>query len=126
MGKMVEVHNLNTHPYREHFRDGIISIPAKGFIEMEWEEAVMFKGTMNQVERDGDGNVLPTSYKMLKIVQDAKGKQEMEAMRAKETTFKCQACGFIAGDKQELHIHVKEEHAHQLTDPKVAKQLLKK
>ena len=126
MGKMVEVHNLNVHPYKEDFRERQIVIPPKGFIEMEWEEAIMFKGTMNNVEKDADGNVLPTSYKMLKIVQSPEDKKEMEKIRAQAQTSKCQACGYQAVDKQDLHIHIKEEHAHMIEDPKVAKQLLKK
>jgi len=121
----VEVHNLNVHPYIEFFKGRQISIPAKGFIEMEANEAVELKGTMSKIVRDGDGTPLPISYKMLKIVSDVTGKEEMAELNKLSVTFKCQACGFNAGDKQELHIHVKEEHAHQLHDPKVAKQLLK-
>lgn len=125
MSKKVEVHNLNVYPYKEMFRDRMIEIPAKGFIEMEYGEAVIFKGTMNAVKTDGDGNVLPEYYKKIKIVQDPSEKMELAEQRAKRASFKCQACGFQAEDKQELHIHIKEEHVHQLKDPKVAKQLLK-
>ena len=122
----VEVHNLNSYPYAEKFREIDIQIPAKSYIEMEYEEAVAFRGTINDVERDGDGNILPSSYKMIKIVMDGAGKAMMEEYRKRAVAFKCQACGYLAEDKQALHIHVKEEHAHQLEDPKVAKQMLKK
>lgn len=122
----VEVHNLNSHPYSEQFRDYLIEIPANGYIEMEYEEAVMFKGTMNNVQRNGDGAILPESYKMIKIVQTGTGKKMMEEAKIRAVAFKCQACGYNASDKQDLHIHTKEEHLHELEDAKVAKQLLKK
>ena len=123
--KIVEVHNLNVHPYKETFKGREVLIPAKGFVKMDYEQAIQFKGTMNAVERDGDGNVLPISYKMLRIVQDGASKKEIDELNKKATASKCQACGFVGADKQELHIHIKEEHAHMIHDAKVAKQLLK-
>lgn len=124
--KKVEVHNLNSFPYEEQFRDNLIKIEANNYIEMEYEEAILFKGSMNSVKRNGDGAVLPESYKMLKIVQDGSGKQMVADAKKQAAEFKCQACGYNASGKQDLHIHTKEEHAHQLDDPKVAKELLKK
>lgn len=123
---MVEVHNLNGFPYEEKFRDRLIKIPSKDFIEMEYEEAVVFRGTIAPVEKDADGNILPKSYKMIRIVTDKSGKKMVEEARKKAMAHKCQACGYQASDKQDLHIHVKEEHAHQLADKKVKEQLLKK
>ena len=121
----VEVHNLNEYPFKQQFRDEVVEIPANSYVTMEYEEAILFKGMINDVVRDGDGNILPQSYKKLKIVQDGSGKQMMEEARKKAEAFKCQACGFQANSKQELHIHTKEEHLSELQDPKVAKQLQK-
>jgi hypothetical protein len=62
---------------------------------------------------------------MIKIVQDGSGKKMMEEVRKKAMAFKCTGCGYQAKDKQDLHIHTKEEHHQDLADPKVAKQMLK-
>lgn len=122
---MVEVHNLNAYPYKEMFRGKEIQIKAEDFIKMENDDAVMFLGALPNVERDGDGNILPRSYKKLRIVRDGSGKRMVEERKKREVAFKCNACGYNGNSEQDLHIHTKEEHVHQLEDPKVAKQMLK-
>lgn len=64
---MVQVWNDNVHPYREMFREREIKIPAKGFIEMDEDEAQLFKGTFAGILVDADDNPDPRGYKMIRI-----------------------------------------------------------
>ena len=123
----VEVHNLNVHEFKMKFREELITIPPKGFVEMEYDDAVLFRGTMPpKLDRDADGNILPTSYQMLRIVQDGSGKRSLHEAKAREAELKCLACGFIAIDKQDLHIHTKENHIGTMENKEAAAKLSKK
>lgn len=41
---LVKVWNDNVHPHTEKYKGDMITIPAGGFVEMEWEEGIQFKG----------------------------------------------------------------------------------
>lgn len=65
----VKVWNDNTHPYKEEFKGKVIEIEPKKFVKMEKDEAVLFLGQFNSIERDADGNPHPKSFKRLRIEQ---------------------------------------------------------
>lgn len=119
----VQVYNVNNHPYKEHFKGVDVEIPPMGFVEMELDDAILFKGTMNRVLRDADGNPLPESYKMIRIVKDEKTRKAIEATRTREMKITCQACGFRGVNEKDLEIHVMDEHPELL---KTSKEELKK
>ena len=68
---LVKVWNNNVHPFTQDFKSQKISIPPQAYIEMDYEEAVEFKGKFSPIITDGDGNPLPESYKMIKVERPA-------------------------------------------------------
>lgn len=79
MAKM-RVYNDNVHPYQETFKGDLIKIPSKGFITMEEDDAILFRGTYAPITRDGDGQPLPTSYKMIRVVPEGDQTQTEKSM----------------------------------------------
>lgn len=64
---MTKIWNDNRHPHKEMFKGKEIVIPAGECIEMEYEEAIEFKGQytpMPPAEFNGDESVF---YKMLRV-----------------------------------------------------------
>lgn len=67
MSNKVKVWNDNDHPFTQEFKGETVHIPAKKFIEMEWDEAVSFKSYPHSMKFDGMGQQLPESYKMIRV-----------------------------------------------------------
>ncbi len=65
---MVKVHNDNVHAHKEDFKGTKLEIPAKGFIEMEYEEAIQFQGQCTGIAPEGsDGNPDARFFKMIRV-----------------------------------------------------------
>jgi hypothetical protein len=65
---LVKVWNDNTCDHKETFKGATISIPAQSFIEMEYEEAVEFRGQFTGVAKLGkDGKPDKTQFKMIRV-----------------------------------------------------------
>jgi hypothetical protein len=62
----VKVHNLNVHPYSEHFRGKLVTIPAMGFVEMDEDESLYFMETFTPPKKDSQGRPDPVYFKKLK------------------------------------------------------------
>ena len=90
---IVKVWNDNKHPHTEEFKGTKITIPAGGSIEMEWEEAIEFKGAFTSIKRDGSGNALPESYKMIRVERPAQlpFRDEKQVFHATGQTFQTPA-----------------------------------
>src|SRR4051812_48653121 len=97
----VKVWNDNDHDYKEKFKDNDVVIKAKSFIEMEYYEAHEFKGTFRGVERDGDNQPMPRSFKMIRIEEPKAGEVD-----AKIETNVCGACKFRGKDPKNLLEHI--------------------
>ena len=67
----VRVWNDNTFPFTQVFKEEKITIPPRSFKVMEYYEAMEFKSAFSPIERDGDGQALPKSYKMIRVEQPA-------------------------------------------------------
>lgn len=67
MSTKVKVWNDNEHLFSQEFKGERITIEPKGFIEMEWDEAISFKSYPYPMEFDGMGNQKPESYKMIRV-----------------------------------------------------------
>jgi hypothetical protein len=107
---LVKVVNDNVHPYSEKFKGVQIHIPPKGFIEMDWNEASDFLGTMpGNLEVDANGIQKPTSYKMLRI---ERGPTKVEA----KEQFICMACNQDLVNKNALDAHIESEHMDEMVD----------
>lgn len=63
----VKVWNLNVHEHKEEFKGVMLEIPAKGFIEMDWEDAVQFRGQYTPMLIKADGTHDPRGFKMIKV-----------------------------------------------------------
>lgn len=68
---MVKVWNDNAYPFSQEFKGNKITIPPKSFCEMDYEEAVEFRGLFSPVIKDTDGVPLPESYKMIRVERPA-------------------------------------------------------
>ncbi len=65
---IVKVFNDNVHDHKEDFKGTKLLIPAKGYIEMEYEEAVQFQGQCTGVAPQGeDGAPDARFYKMIRV-----------------------------------------------------------
>ncbi len=63
----VKVWNDNTHDHTEKFKDKILTVPAKGYIEMEYLDAVDFKGQYTPIKLLGTGAQDPAGFKMIRV-----------------------------------------------------------
>lgn len=65
----VKVWNDNKYPHTETFKGDKITIPAGGFIEMDYVEAVEFQGQFTPIKKLGTGADDPTGFKMIRVEQ---------------------------------------------------------
>lgn len=116
----VKVWNDNTHPYSETFKGNEVKIPAKDFIEMEYYDAHEFKGTYKSIQRDGDNQPLPQSFKMIRIEEPS-----AEKIDAKIEENKCVACSYRGQNAKDLFDHTVTAHAAQAVVDDEAEKALK-
>jgi hypothetical protein len=69
MSTIVKVWNDNVHPHVETFKGEVQTIPAGGYIEMDYVEAVQFAGQFTSPKFITDGVPDPKAYKMLRVDQ---------------------------------------------------------
>lgn len=101
-----KVWNDNVYPYSEKFKGDDIYIPAGQFIEMDYDEAIMFKGSFSSIVRDADGQPKPESYKKIRV--EALGNPVDNVIKSDPN--KCLACGKVLGSQAELAKHIFDEH----------------
>lgn len=89
-----------------------IKIPAKGYVEMEWEEGVALASKFYPIRRDGLGNYL--TCKKIRVEQPAQDKKQT-------AIHKCQACKEEFQTEKSLLLHSEAEHAAQMVDEDVRK-----
>ena len=105
-----KVWNDNIYPYTEKFKGDEIYIPAGKFVEMDYDEAIMFKGTFSPIVRDADNQPTQQSWKKIRV--EAMG-NPVDAV-IKEDPNKCQACGKVLSNQAELAQHIFNEHPEML------------
>jgi hypothetical protein len=93
----------------------MVVIAAKGFVEMNREDAVLFKSQFTGVVRNKGGVQDPTSFKMLRIDFEPGEPQVLDVVGAKEESLTCHACGFIAKNGPGLKLH-ERTHVGQMID----------
>lgn len=119
---LVKVVNDNVHPYVEKFKGQHIHIPPKGFVEMDWNEASQFLGTMPpNIEVDANGEQKPTSYKMLRIEKGISVKPESIVPE-----FLCMACNKDMHSKLSLDAHIEAEHMETMVDQEAKEKIVKR
>lgn len=113
----VRVWNDNSYPFSQEFKGEKITIGPRQFKVMEYYEAMEFKSAFSPIEKDGDGQPLPRSYKMIRVEQPA-GDVGL-AQDEDEKKFICHATGVAyatqaeadAENKKHEHLVVKDEEA---------------
>lgn len=114
----VRVWNDNTYPFSQEFKGEKITIGPRQFKVMEYYEAMEFKSAFSPIERDGDGQALPRSYKMIRVEQPAGGAEDFDETED-DKKFVCHATGVKyatqaeadAENKKHEHLVVKDEEA---------------
>lgn len=67
----VKVWNDNVHDHKEEFKGEMIEIPSKGYVEMDYEDAVEFRGKFFSMIIRADGTHDPKGYKMIRVDKPA-------------------------------------------------------
>ena len=70
----VKVWNDNKYPHKESYKGDMVVIPAGGFVEMDWEEAIQFKGQFTgmaplKATDDGLGGMGEPDPKFFKMIR---------------------------------------------------------
>jgi hypothetical protein len=107
---MAKVWNDNGLPFTQKFKGTVFTIPAGGFIEMEYEEAVSFKSYPFPMKFDGMGQQTQDSYKMIRV--DGKPDTGNQVV-----AYKCHADGSLHANPEALNAYVQENHAHKMVTP---------
>ena len=114
----VKVYNLNIYDFKQKYKGDIVLIEAGGFIEMDYEEAVMFLGKSSPMIKMKSGQQDPKSFKKLKIDEEDKLKAKAIIEGRQETSiekvFVCHACSKEFRTSNGLLKHVKDKHQAQL------------
>ncbi len=108
-----KVWNDNVHPHVEMFKEQRISIPARGFVEMDYEEAMEFKSQFTVPVTDGEKNPIEKHFKKIRV--------EAAGATSSAQPLICHATGKIASSPEEL-AKMNAEHADKL-DADSAKEL---
>lgn len=108
---LVKVWNDNSVAFSQLYRDVEIKIPAKGFIEMEYDEAIGFKSYPMAMKFDGMGQQLPESMKMIRV--DPRPETEPSAV----VMFKCHKDGSLHASKAELERYLADFDEGVFADP---------
>lgn len=111
-----KVWNDWTQEHVEMFKGEEIRIPAKGFIEMGWSEAVQLKGQFSPILRDGTGRDLKP--KMIRLEKISVASAEPEKAK-----FICQMDGKEFSSQKELDEYIAANHIDKLVDDDTKKEL---
>jgi hypothetical protein len=100
----VKVWNDNSIEHVEMFKGDQIRIPPNGFILMERDEAVAFKGAFI-APIINDGNANPKTFKKIRLTP-----VEGEVMEPKAIEPICQSCAYKASSDKDLLEHIGAMH----------------
>jgi hypothetical protein len=125
----VKVWNRNSFDHKEKFKGSIIEIPAHKFIEMDYDEAVLFRGQFFNPQFGKDMVQKPESYKWIEIDPEDRAKVLKE--RASdggesdvEKIFPCHVCAKEFRTKNGLLKHIKDKHQDIMVDKDARDELL--
>jgi hypothetical protein len=106
-----KVFNDNIFEYKERFKGDQIVIPAKGYIEMQYEEAMEFKSTFSPIVLDADGRPKAEGFKMIRVEPIG----DPTKAKSKLDENKCHACGKVLESQAALAAHILEVHPESLS-----------
>lgn len=124
----IKIWNDNIYPYEEKFKGQQIRIEAGKFIEMDYDEAILFKGTFAPIRRKGDGTFDPRSFKKIRLDDEDVAKIKSFRLHLmdqddKEKVYVCNACGKEFLTKTGLEKHVKTKHLGDMVDKEAMKEM---
>lgn len=112
---MVRVVNENVHPFKQEFKEQMISLAAKGegknWIDMDRDDAVHFLGMYYPMKKDANDQPDPRFFKKL-FIQEIPGAERTVAPE----THTCQKCCHVASTKEDLDAHIEANHLEDLAD----------
>lgn len=120
----VRVYNDKLIEHVEKFKGDTFKIPAGGFIEMEDEDAVLFKSQFRTPIFDKGRNQTLESMKRIRVAPIPEQKGAV-AKADESEPLRCMACNFIADSKAGLKSHVRAKHADAMVDDDARKELQK-
>ena len=99
----------NMHPggltHREKFRDEMVVIKAGGFVLMDYEDAVLFRGQFYPMKVDANNQQDPSTYKCIKIEPES-----ADAKPQLAKTYVCHVDGKEFTSKAELEAYVEAKY----------------
>lgn len=104
---VAKVWNDNELPFEQDFKGTKVKIPAKSFIEMEYDEAISFKSYPAPMRFDGMGQQTKDSYKMIRVEGTPGANNQV-------TAFKCHADGSLHPSQEALNAYVQNNHAEKV------------
>lgn len=110
---MVRVYNDNVIDHVEKFKGTLIKIPSKGFIEMDSEEAVLFKGQFFPPQFD-KGKI--QTIESMKVIRVEHINSDSNSGKKEQETYRCMKCGFKAVSSNALKAHIKQSHVESMVD----------
>jgi hypothetical protein len=125
----VRVWNRNQYDHEEKFKGSLVKIPANKCIEMDYDEAILFKGQFYNPAFGKDMVQKPESYKWIEIDPDDKAK----VLKARSTdggsdetekVFSCHVCSKDFRTKNGLLKHIKDKHQDLMVDKDAKDELL--
>lgn len=102
-----KVWNENDLPHTEMFKGDKITIPAKGYVVMQRDDAIAFRGSF-VAPVIVDGNADPRTFKKIRL-EKIEGGAEVKANARAEPI--CQACKYQASSEKDLAEHVQAMHS---------------
>lgn len=108
---LVKVWNDNSVDFTQLYKGDRVTIPAKGFIEMEWDEAISFKSYPHAMAFDGMGQQLPSSFKVIRVEPRSLEGPDQVVM------FRCHKDGTLHASKDALTKYEAEFASAAFADP---------
>jgi len=110
---LAKVWNDHTKEYKEKFREDMIVIPPKGYVEMDQSEARIFMGQFVPIKMLDSGEPLNPKMLRLEIIQDNK---------PVPVKLVCQMCKEEFQTEKSLKMHSELEHAEAMVDDDARKE----
>ena len=117
----VKVWNRNIYPFSQVFKGDKIFIEPGKFIEMDYDEAVLFKSSATPIVRDTSGQDDPRFFKMIEIdPEDVKRIYDFRSNNANTDPsimkYVCHMCTKEFVTKKGLLKHIKTNHLDAMGD----------
>lgn len=110
----VRVVNFNEVMHVENFKGDTLRIPAGGSIEMEEEDAILFKGNFRTPVKLKDGSQTLESMKKIRIEPILSADSLKEEKKPDPNV--CHKCGFSAKSNAGLLAHIRANHIESMVD----------